>query len=63
MNFLGKQKNTFFIGQAVSEPGTAMSNTLKDVKKSKNCLNHKSHLHVPLPSFKTKIMTFVLLCA
>jgi len=35
MNFLGKQKNTFFIGQAVSEPGTAMSNTLKDIKKSK----------------------------
>ena len=35
MNFLGSQKNTIFIGQAVEVPGTAMSNTLKDVNKIK----------------------------
>ena len=31
MNFLGENKNTFFIGQAVRNEGTAMYNTLKDV--------------------------------
>jgi pyruvate/2-oxoglutarate/acetoin dehydrogenase E1 component len=35
MNFLGGKKNTIFIGQAVEDPGTAMSNTLSQVKKSK----------------------------
>ena len=35
MNFLGSQKNTIFIGQAVEVPGTAMSNTLSDVPKKK----------------------------
>ena len=35
MNFLGSQKNTIFIGQAVEVPGTAMSNTLSDVPKNK----------------------------
>ena len=35
MNFLGSQKNTIFIGQAVEVPGTAMSNTLSDVSKNK----------------------------
>jgi len=35
MEWLGKKKETVFIGQAVSCPGTAMSNTLKDVDKSK----------------------------
>ena len=33
MNFLGSQKNTIFIGQAVEVPGTAMSNTLSDIPK------------------------------
>ena len=35
MNFLGSQKNTIFIGQAVEVAGTAMSNTLSDVPKNK----------------------------
>tara|TARA_B110000967_G_C18879911_1_gene560449 strand:+ start:1024 stop:1566 length:543 start_codon:yes stop_codon:yes gene_type:complete len=35
MNFLGKQKNTLFIGQAVEVPGTAMRNTLKEINKKK----------------------------
>ena len=33
MNFLGSKKNTIFIGQAVEVAGTAMSNTLKGIKK------------------------------
>jgi len=35
MNFLGRQKNTIFIGQAVEVPGTAMTNTLSQIKKKK----------------------------
>jgi len=35
MNFLGKQKNTLFIGQAVEVPGTAMTNTLREINKKK----------------------------
>ena len=35
MNYLGRKKDTIFIGQAVEVPGTAMSNTLKDIKKGK----------------------------
>ena len=35
MDFLGSKKETIFIGQAVEVPGTAMSNTLKDVPKKK----------------------------
>ena len=35
MEYLGKSKKTLFIGQAVEVPGTAMSNTLKNVKKNK----------------------------
>lgn len=31
MSFLGKNKKTVFIGQAVTYPGTAMTNTLKGV--------------------------------
>ena len=31
MSFLGKNKKTIFIGQAVTYPGTAMTNTLKGV--------------------------------
>ena len=31
MDFLGKQENIFFIGQAVRNEGTAMYNTLKEV--------------------------------
>ena len=45
MDFLGGNSDTLFIGQAVEFPGTAMSNTLKDVPKNK--LFHtqdKSHL-------------------
>ena len=35
MNYLAKNKKTIFIGQAVEVPGTAMSNTLKDINKKK----------------------------
>ena len=35
MDFLASKKNTIFIGQAVAVPGTAMSNTLKDIAKKK----------------------------
>ena len=35
MSFLGKQSNTIFLGQAVSVPGTAMYNTLKDIDPTK----------------------------
>ena len=35
MEFLSKNKKCIFIGQAVEVPGTAMSNTLKDVNKIK----------------------------
>ena len=35
MEFLDKSKKTLFIGQAVEVPGTAMSNTLKNVKRNK----------------------------
>ena len=35
MNFLSEQNKTIFIGQAVEYPGTAMSNTLSEVSKSK----------------------------
>ena len=35
MDYLGKNSDTLFIGQAVEFPGTAMSNTLKDVPKNK----------------------------
>jgi len=35
MDFLGRKKDTIFIGQAVEVPGTAMSNTLKGVSKKK----------------------------
>ncbi len=35
MNYLSKNKKTIFIGQAVEYPGTAMSNTLKKIRKKK----------------------------
>ena len=35
MEFLGSKKRTIFIGQAVEVPGTAMSNTLKNISKKK----------------------------
>jgi len=35
MTWLGEQPDTIFIGQAVGYPGTAMTNTLGDVDKSK----------------------------
>ena len=35
MEFLGEKKDTIFIGQAVEVPGTAMSNTLKNINKKK----------------------------
>ena len=35
MIFLGKQKNTIFIGQAIEFPGTAMHNTIKEIDKKK----------------------------
>ena len=35
MEYLSKKKNCIFIGQVVEVPGTAMSNTLKDIKEIK----------------------------
>lgn len=35
MEYLAKDERTVFIGQAVAVPGTGMSNTLKDISKSK----------------------------
>ena len=35
MEFIAKYEKSIFIGQAVVDPGTAMSNTLKNIKKSK----------------------------
>lgn len=35
MEFLGSDDRTVFLGQAVAMPGTAMSNTLKDIAKEK----------------------------
>lgn len=35
MDWLGEKEDTFFLGQAVVDPGTGMSNTLKDVDVSK----------------------------
>ena len=35
MEFLAKNEKTLFIGQAVEVPGTAMSNTLKDIEATK----------------------------
>lgn len=35
MEFLGSDDRTVFLGQAVAMPGTAMSNTLKDITKEK----------------------------
>jgi len=35
MTWLGEQPNTFFLGQAVEYPGTAMTGTLKNVSKAK----------------------------
>lgn len=35
MNFLAQDSRTVFIGQAVAAPGTAMTNTLKDVPRDK----------------------------
>tara|TARA_Y100000590_G_scaffold307044_1_gene346560 strand:- start:210 stop:782 length:573 start_codon:yes stop_codon:yes gene_type:complete len=35
MEYLAENKKTIFIGQAVEVPGTAMSNTLKNIKKDK----------------------------
>ena len=41
MSYLSKNSKTIFIGQAVSVPGTAMSNTLKNV-------NHKKLIELPV---------------
>ena len=35
MNYLAEDKDTIFIGQAVEVPGTAMSNTLKEINSKK----------------------------
>jgi len=35
MDYLSKNKKTIFIGQAVEVPGTAMSNTLRNINKKK----------------------------
>ena len=35
MQYLAKNRKTIFLGQAVEVPGTAMSNTLKDINNKK----------------------------
>ena len=35
MDYISQKRNTIFIGQAVEVAGTAMSNTLINVKKNK----------------------------
>ena len=35
MSYLAKTKKTIFIGQAVEYPGTAITNTLKEIPKKK----------------------------
>ena len=35
MDFLAKDSRTIFLGQAVEYPGTAMTNTLKNIPKNK----------------------------
>ena len=35
MTWLGQKNNTIFLGQAVEYPGTAMTNTLSDIKEDK----------------------------
>ena len=35
MNYLAKNKRTIFLGQAVKVPGTAMSNTFKEINPNK----------------------------
>ena len=35
MDYLGEQDDTFFLGQAVTYKGTAMTNTLKGVPNEK----------------------------
>ena len=35
MELIGSKKKSIFLGQAVSYPGTAMFNTLKDINKKK----------------------------
>ena len=35
MEYLAKNKKTYFLGQATVYPGTAMFNTLKDINNSK----------------------------
>ena len=35
MNYLAKNERTIFLGQAVKVPGTAMSNTFKEIKPNK----------------------------
>ena len=46
MEYLGKKKDTIFIGQAVEVAGTAMSNTLRGVSKNKLIELHKL-VHFP----------------
>ena len=48
MDFLAKDPKTIFLGQAVEYPGTAMSNTLKNVPKNK--LIAVSYTHLTLPT-------------
>ena len=47
MEFLGSKKRTVFIGQAVEVPGTAMSNTLKNISKNKTVtLSSKKNIKI-----------------
>ena len=49
MEWLSEQEDTIFLGQAVAVPGTAMSNTLKDISPE--------NLLASLEALKTLVLT------
>ena len=58
MEFLGKQPDTFFLGQAVEYKGTAMTNTLKDISREKllDRMTEYSHgQYVPKAIIRTSV--------
>ena len=42
MEYMSRSEKTIFIGQAVEVPGTAMSNTLKNINQKKKKSNFQS---------------------
>ena len=51
MNYLAENKKTVFIGQAVEVPGTAMSDTLKDINDvitEENCNDINNALSISI---------------